>query len=101
MTTGGVITTGGLDGSTIGGFVGATKGVGSTTGVVGSVGSTGSRLQPWMESMATRLVTLTASTHDTPTFMRERRLFCSSSSEPWGTNGFVFFMGMAPVASFL
>jgi hypothetical protein len=33
--------------------------------------------------------------------MRERRLLCSSKSEPLGTNGFGLFIGLALVASFL
>src|SRR5260221_916482 len=58
-----------------------------------------SRLQPWM-SIAVRPQTPKASTQKTASFMRERRLSCSSS-EPWGTNGFGLFMGLARVASFL
>ena len=51
--------------------------------------------------MAMRAVTPTASTQNTPSFMRERRLLCFSSNEPWGTNGFELFIGLAPMASFL
>src|SRR5271154_7028424 len=52
-------------------------------------------------SMAMRPVTLTAITQKTPSFMRERRLLCSSRSEPLGTNGFGLFIDLALVASFL
>src|SRR5208337_3752729 len=59
-----------------------------------------SRLQPWM-SMATRPVTLTASTQKTASLRRERRWLCCSSSEPLGTNGFGLFIGLAPGRGFV
>src|SRR6478736_4541776 len=52
-----------------------------------------SRLQPWM-SMATRPVTLTASTQKTASLRRERRWLCCSNSEPLGTNGLGLFINV-------
>src|SRR5882724_140340 len=101
VSTGGTTTDGGLvaGGIMIGGFVSTTGGLVSVIagGLVSmpkvlSVGC--SRLQPWM-SMATRPVTLTASTQPTAMRRRKRRWLCCSSKEPLGTNGFGLFMGLA------
>ena len=45
-------------------------------------------------------MTLTASTQNTATLTRERRLLCSSNKEPWGTNGLGLFIDLALIASF-
>src|SRR6185369_8415595 len=58
-----------------------------------------SRRQPSM-SMAIRPHTLIAKVQNTASLTRDRRL-CCSSSEPWGTNGFGWFMDLARLASFL
>ena len=52
-------------------------------------------------SMAMRPAPPITSTQSTASFMRERRLLCCSSREPWGTNGFGLFIDLAPMASFL
>src|SRR6516164_8797670 len=65
--------------------------VGDSTDVISGFSGGFSRLQPWI-SMATRPVTLTASTQNTASLRRERRWLCCSSSEPLGTNGFGLFI---------
>ena len=51
-------------------------------------------------SKAMRPTTLIASTQNTATFTRERRLLCCSNKEPWGTNGLGLFIDLALIASF-
>ncbi len=91
MTTGDVFvkmggtTTGGLLASSDGWFVSTELSL-----LVSAGGFSVSRLQPSI-SMAVKLATLMASTQKTASFMRERRL-CCSSNEPCGTNGFGLFM---------
>src|SRR5690242_4737808 len=90
--------TGGLEASTGGGlvFIIAVSFVSSAGGFSTSVCS---RLQPCM-SRAMRPTTLMASTQNTATLTRERRLLCSSNKEPWGTNGLGLFIDLALIASF-
>jgi hypothetical protein len=52
-------------------------------------------------SMAISPTVPTADRQSTASFKRERRLPASSNREPWGTNGFGLFIGLAPMASFL
>ncbi len=104
MTGGGLVTTGGIIGTfvlIIGALVSATGVVFvSMVGVLSVASAGGVRLQPSI-SIAARPATLKASTQNTASFKRERRLLCCSRIEPLGTNGFGLFMSLAPAASFL
>src|ERR1039458_6617959 len=91
VTTGGGIGTGGLVSTTGVLVIAIARALVSTGGSAFNSSDGFSRLQPWM-SMATRPVTLTASTQKTASLMRERRWLCCSSSEPLGTNGFGLFI---------